>query len=202
MYASAVEIAGFVDPTRLYSRAEVLARPSPVPAAGGVYGWWFGSLPPRVDASRCLQHDGLVLLYVGVSPRRPPGRGQQVNRQTLRTRLRTHYAGNAEGSTLRKTLGCLLSHELAIELRRVGSGQRRTFALGEQALSAWMGQHGGSTAVPVIILCDHRPGRSGHRPPLVRLAMAMNAAALWNPRARVVRAASCVFVPSARALLR
>jgi putative transposase len=31
--------------------------------------------------------------------------------------------------------------------------------------------------------------------------MAMRAAALWNPRARVVRAASWVLAPSARALL-
>ena len=59
----------------------------------------------------------------------------------------------------------------------------------------------GSTAVSVIMLCGHRPGRSGHSPPLVRLAMAMNAAALWKPRARVVRAASWVLVPSVRALL-
>jgi hypothetical protein len=35
----------------------------------------------------------------------------------LRQRLQTQYAGNAEGSTLRKTLGCLLADELGIELR-------------------------------------------------------------------------------------
>src|SRR5262249_41574394 len=58
--------------------------------------------------------------------------------QTLRTRIRYHYTGNAEGSTLRKTLGCLLADELGIQLRRAGSGQRMTFVEGEQALSAWM----------------------------------------------------------------
>ncbi len=47
----------------------------------------------------------------------------------------THYAGNAEGSTLRKTLGCLLADELGIELRRVGSGTRKTFVDGEHRLS-------------------------------------------------------------------
>jgi hypothetical protein len=56
----------------------------------------------------------------------------------LRQRIWTHYAGNAEGSTLRKTLGCLLGDELSIQLRRVGSGTRKTFAEGEQVLSAWM----------------------------------------------------------------
>ena len=37
------------------------------------------------------------------------------------------------------TLGSLLSEALGIELRRVGSGHRRTFSDGEHALSEWMG---------------------------------------------------------------
>jgi hypothetical protein len=41
----------------------------------------------------------------------------------VRQQLWTHYAGNAEGSTLRKTLGCMLAEQLGIQLRRVGSGQ-------------------------------------------------------------------------------
>src|SRR5918996_230162 len=49
--------------------------------------------------------------------------------------------GNAAGSTLRLTLGCLLASELGVELRRVGSGRRLTFANGEGVLSAWMGRH-------------------------------------------------------------
>lgn len=53
--------------------------------------------------------------------------------------MRYHYTGNAEGSTLRKTLGVLLADGLGIELRRVGSGTRRTFGtVGELALSRWM----------------------------------------------------------------
>ena len=52
-----------------------------------------------------------------------------------------HYNGNAEGSTLRKTLGCLLAEELDLELRRVGSGSRRTFVDGEAELSLWMQEH-------------------------------------------------------------
>ncbi|WP_420313610.1 GIY-YIG nuclease family protein [Actinopolymorpha alba] len=48
------------------------------------------------------------------------------------------WSGDAEGSTLRLTLGCLLG----LELRRVGSGKRMTFGLrGEAELSAWMGAH-------------------------------------------------------------
>jgi hypothetical protein len=39
------------------------------------------------------------------------------------------------------TLGCLLASELEIQLRRVGSGSRLTFAGGEATLSDWMDQH-------------------------------------------------------------
>jgi hypothetical protein len=91
-----------------------------------------------VDASGCCQHEGLAVLYVGISPRRPPGNGRVPGSRGLQRRLETHYAGNAEGSTLRKTLGCLLADELGLELRRVGSGRRRTLAAGEPVLSAWI----------------------------------------------------------------
>jgi len=82
-----------------------------------------------------------VLLYVGSSPKAQPKNGAKPSSQSLRTRVRYHYRGNAEGSTLRLTLGCLLSSPLGIELRRVGSGQRFTFSEGEQILSDWMGRH-------------------------------------------------------------
>ncbi|MEV5744673.1 GIY-YIG nuclease family protein [Microbispora rosea] len=59
----------------------------------------------------------------------------RASKQNLRTRVRYHYRGNAEGSTLRLTLGCLLG----LGLRRVGSGKRLTF--GERELTAWMAEH-------------------------------------------------------------
>jgi hypothetical protein len=46
--------------------------------------------------------------------------------------------GNAYGSTLRLSLGCLLTDTLGIELRRVGSGTRLTFADGEAKFSEWL----------------------------------------------------------------
>lgn len=125
----------------LQTRAEVLAAPCAVPAAPGVYGWWFDSLPTPLDTAACLARNGLTLLYTGISPRRPPANGKPPSSQTLRSRVRYHYSGNAEGSTLRKTLGVLLSDELGIELRRVGSGKRLTFGEGERVLSSWMADH-------------------------------------------------------------
>jgi hypothetical protein len=110
-----------------------------VPQSAGAYAWYFAEPPPGIDTSGCHRVEGLTLLYVGISPREPPTNGRAPSRSTLRHRLRTHYAGNAEGSTLRKTLGCLLGDRIGIELRRVGSGSRYTFTNpGEQKLDAWM----------------------------------------------------------------
>ena len=125
-------------PTRLWSRPNILARPCPVPAEPGVYAWYFAEVPPGVPTQGCAVRDGCTLLYVGISPSAPPANGKPPSRQNLRTRVRYHMRGNAEGSTLRLSLGCLLSARLGIELRRVGSGGRRTFARGEARLSAWL----------------------------------------------------------------
>ena len=88
-------IARFVDPARIATRDEVLASPSPVPAVGGVYGWWFKALPTTLDTSACVKRDDLTLLYVGISPKAPPANGRQPSTQNLRIRIRAHYAGNA-----------------------------------------------------------------------------------------------------------
>ncbi|MBM3673046.1 MAG: hypothetical protein FJW86_12825 [Actinobacteria bacterium] len=130
-------------PERLWTRDEVLARPSPVPNTAGVYAWWFKQVPPGIAVEPCRSHEGRTLLYIGISPRAPYQDGR-VSSQHLRKRLQYHYRGNAAGSTLRLTLGCLLADELGIELRRTGSGQRMTFGTGEERLSQWMGA---STAV-------------------------------------------------------
>jgi hypothetical protein len=131
------EVAGYLA-ANIHSRAEVLERPSPVPAQPGVYGWWFAELPhDDIADMNCEYRGGRFLLYAGISPEAPKnGRGPSM--ETLRSRIRTHYTGNAEGSTLRRTLGCLLAERLGIELRRYGSGNRLHFGVGERDLSRWM----------------------------------------------------------------
>jgi hypothetical protein len=128
-------------PGRLYSRAEVPSSPSPVPKAPGVYAWYFRQLPALVPDTGCVAQNGLTLLYVGISPSEPPKNGKGPSHQTLWHRVRYHYCGNAEGSTLRLTLGCLLADQLGIALRRVGSGKRITFGPGEAVLSDWMAEN-------------------------------------------------------------
>lgn len=135
---------GFIDeliyPSKMYSRAEVLPRDSPVPRSPGAYSWFFKEIPPNVPIEKCTEYNGLYLLYVGISPKKPQRMGKP-SKQNLRTRIKNHYRGNAEGSTLRLTLGCLLSEKLGIELRRAGSGKRMTFSQGEEVLSNWMSEN-------------------------------------------------------------
>jgi hypothetical protein len=129
-------------PVRLYSGSEVCSRPSPVPAQPGVYAFYFNEPPPGIDSKDCHRFDQHALLYIGIAPKPPPLNGTAPSKSHLRQRLRTHYGGNAAGSTLRRTLGCLLSAPLGIRLRRVGSGGRYTFTNpGEQRLDEWMRQH-------------------------------------------------------------
>ena len=129
-------LAWLLSPERLLGRDEVLGSTCPVPRTAGVYAWFFRRVPDMVPTEGCLAHEGLTLLYVGISPDK---QGKPKSSQTLRHRVRYHYQGNAEGSTLRRTLGVLLAPMSGFPLRRVGSGKRMTFTnVGEQWLDAWM----------------------------------------------------------------
>jgi len=124
-----------------------MSKPTPVPAVNGVYFWWFKEIPPGVPAEGCITCDGYTLLYVGISPDQ---RGKPNSRSNLRKRIKTHYSGNAAGSTLRRTLGVLLSGLSCFPLRRVGSGSRMTFTHpGEQWLDAWMEKNAKVHWIPV-----------------------------------------------------
>jgi hypothetical protein len=126
-------ISAVTNPKHLFSRSEILANPCPVPEKPGLYGWFFRSVPPLVPTTGCVTKNDLTLLYVGISPKRIE------SRENLRKRIRYHYQGNAEGSTLRLSLGVLLSGESGCPLRRVGSGKRTTFThVGEQWLDRWL----------------------------------------------------------------
>jgi hypothetical protein len=133
-------IEALLAPPSLWTREEVISRPSQVPKTAGVYAWYFRQLPGAVSVDGCHRWDGMPMLYVGIAPKRPYRDGRQ-SKSHLHQRVRYHYTGNAEGSTLRLTLGSLLSDALGIQLRRVGSGTRRTFSDGEQRLSEWMAEN-------------------------------------------------------------
>ena len=133
------ELELLVYPKKIYSGEEVLSDIHLVPKKPGIYAWFFTDLLPLVPTSDCIEQDKLKLLYIGIAPRKPTKEGS-ISKSTLRNRIIYHYKGNAYGSTLRLTLGCLLSEKLDIHLRRVGKrGRRMNFTQeGEHRLSCWM----------------------------------------------------------------
>ena len=132
-------INSFSAPHIVYSRANVQDSPKLIPTENGIYFWWIKNLPDVVPLEGCIRLGEYYLVYSGISPDK---KGKPNSKSTLRTRLRTHYFGNAEGSTLRRTLGILLAQQSGFPLRRVGSGNRMTFThLGEQWLDQWMSEN-------------------------------------------------------------
>ena len=130
------QLKSLINNSALYSRHEILSTTSLPPSVAGVYAWFFKETPGAVPIDDCVTKDSLTLLYVGISPDKI---GKPNSRQNLRIRITTHLQGNAEGSTLRRSLGVLLAKTSGYPLRRVGSGKRMTLThSGEQWLDDWM----------------------------------------------------------------
>lgn len=129
-------------PKRLCTAREAADRQFGAPRTAGIYAWYFDVVPSGVEAAACHRHEGWTLLYCGISPRKPPANGKPPSKSHVQKRLRTHFGGNAAGSTLRLTLGCLLEIEIGTVLRRVGTRGRLTFTNpGEQLLDRWLHDH-------------------------------------------------------------
>jgi len=129
-------LQSLINCSELYSRREILSTTSLPPSTPGVYAWFFKDIPGNAVVDGCVTKGPLTLLYVGISPDKI---GKPNSRQNLRRRITTHFQGNAEGSTLRRSLGVLLAGESVYPLRRVGSGKRMTLThSGEQWLDDWM----------------------------------------------------------------
>ena len=130
------QLQSLINGLELYSRREILSTTSLPPSTPGVYAWFFKDIPGNAVVDGCVTKGPLTLLYVGISPDKI---GKPNSRQNLRRRITTHFQGNAEGSTLRRSLGVLLAETSGYPLRRVGSGKRMTLTRsGEQWLDDWM----------------------------------------------------------------
>jgi len=115
-----------------WKRSQILVRHCPVPPLKRVYAWYFRNTPSIVPTSNCHECNGFKLLYIGIAP------AYEGSSATLRSRIRTHLRGNASGSTLRLSLGCLLRQQLVLRLQPAGRTGRLTFGDGEAVLSDWL----------------------------------------------------------------
>lgn len=122
-------------PNKLWTREEVMSKPCPTPKEHGFYAWYFREIPRDVPERGCWKHNDLTLLYVGISPR------SETSQRNLRERIKSHFNGNAYGSTLRFSLGCLLRDDLGITLQPTSSKKGLTFGDGEKDLNMWLSQN-------------------------------------------------------------
>jgi hypothetical protein len=120
------------NPPILHPRSAVLSKPYPVPQDRGLYAWFFKEVPPSVPTDGCVTKDGMTLLYVGISPK------NETSTQNLQNRIRNHYRGNAYGSTVRQSLGVLLTKESGYQLRRTSKSSITLTKDGESWLNEWM----------------------------------------------------------------
>jgi hypothetical protein len=117
----------------LRSPRKALASSSGIPNKPGIYAWYFRETPELLSTSDCYKREGSTLLYVGIAPSR------LGSLQSLQSRISCHLKGTAKSSTLRLSLGVLLTKESGFPLRRVGNGRMKTFTkLGEQNLTSWI----------------------------------------------------------------
>ena len=130
------------NPKRLISRAQLIKNSNTIQSTSGVYGWYFKEFPSIIPTENCIKFENYFLLYLGISPDK---KGKPNSKENLNSRITYHYTGNAEGSTLRLSLGVLLSQESNFPLRRVGKpkpkGKKERFTfthVGEQWLDKWM----------------------------------------------------------------
>ena len=49
-------------PTKVWSRSEVLTKPNPIPMTNGIYAWFFKTIPPPVPSMGCKGYKDLSLL--------------------------------------------------------------------------------------------------------------------------------------------
>jgi len=138
-------VSKLLNPNKLWSREEILKKPSPVPPENGIYAWYFKTTPnismfekyfsiERSNEVLLLEDShkfqNYQLLYIGISPK------DNKSNNNIKNRLRGHMNGNSYGSTLRLSLGCLLANELNITLKKHGSSLH--FGDGEERLSEWI----------------------------------------------------------------
>jgi len=84
--------------------SDILATKIPVWQRKGVYAWYFDELPPYIPSNEYININGWTLLYVGIAgEKRPDSSG------TLQSRIKEKHLANGGESSLRYSLGALLT---------------------------------------------------------------------------------------------
>jgi hypothetical protein len=131
-----VDVKYFMLPEKIMSLYELYQ--SDLRSVSGVYGWYFRKIPPHIPTKECEYKRRCgrkwKLLYIGSGG-------------NLRSRiLNMHFNGVADSSSLRLSLGCLLTRKLDIFLWKIPTNEEGKYRFtfddeGEQRLSKWMADY-------------------------------------------------------------
>ena len=118
----------------MHQRKYVLSKNSSCPRSNGIYAWYFKDglfkLPNQKSISR---HKNYSILYIGIAPSR------LTSKSNIRKRIFNHFQGTAYGSTLRLSLGVLLSNKSKFILRRIKNKKMIRFTdEGEDWIDNWL----------------------------------------------------------------
>lgn len=111
----------------------------PIPKQRGVYSWYFRNYPKNIPSEGCVHFEDKTLLYIGIAPSE---QNKRTSSSTLFSRIRgQHVKGNARSSTLRRSLGCLLSEQLGIKFEGNDNRRKPFTQESEKKLTEWMLQN-------------------------------------------------------------
>lgn len=114
------------------------------PKKQGIYAFYFDQLPyPDIKGIEdCKKVRGWILMYIGISPKKRTSNGN-ISNENINKRIGSHFGKViAEWSTLRESLGNLLSKSRGLDIKLKLINTRKNFGpIGEQKLTEWMKEH-------------------------------------------------------------
>ncbi|MBN9470666.1 MAG: hypothetical protein J0J10_18020 [Bosea sp.] len=138
----------------MLSLDEIKRRRADIPMSPGVYAWFFDTAL-GFGTEPLFRREGRFLLYAGIG-------------DPLRQRLLNHCRNSSGSSTMRRSLGVLLTTELGLQARRYGVRQKLAFErASELLLTDWLAAHARVVWVPFEQAGElERLLISHYRPPL------------------------------------
>lgn len=131
------------DKKKVYSSGDLEKHPPP--RRPGVYGWYFDELPPYVTK------DGCVPIKTGRWPLRTKwhllyiGKAEYLRDRIVKHHIKGRHYPKGTMSSLRLSLGCLLSSKLGLNLNY----PPETFGKKEEKFNAWLKDHARITWIEV-----------------------------------------------------
>ena len=128
------DIGYFANPDKLYSLKELKKNNLP-PDSSGIYGWYFDRLPPFVPSVGCTVvkkwwiFKRWTLLYIG--------KAKNLKERIIDYHIDGKHYPKGTMSTLRLSLGCLLSDKLGLILYY----PRESFGKRDRNLNKWLTKH-------------------------------------------------------------